>query len=373
VAVAAAALAWGQDLPRGQIIAEVKCAADPSQSYALYLPSNYSSDRVWSVIFAFDPVARGRLPVELFQAAAEKYGYIVAGSNNSRNGAWNTSLTAWQAMSSDVLTRFSIDERRTYATGLSGGSRVAMLLALQTGKIAGVIAASAGFPDSKPRKSVPFVIYETAGTDDFNNLEMRDVDRQLTSPHHLAIFDGGHDWPPAAVAADAVEWLEIQAMRAGLRKTDEMMIDRTFEARQKQLAAVADGLREYQALHSLAADFEGLRDVSGFAAKAAQLQRSRDFRDADKKERGEEQRERQERGELNQLVAGLSGDATVRGSSLEQLNYRLTALARQAHAPQDSRDRQLARRLLGNVMLESAEVRDADYQELLKRLRTPPK
>jgi len=75
-----------QDLPRGQIVDEVACAGDPAQSYALYLPSNYTRDRAWSLLVAFHPVARGRAMVETCRAAAEKYGYIVAGSNTSRNG-----------------------------------------------------------------------------------------------------------------------------------------------------------------------------------------------------------------------------------------------------------------------------------------------
>ena len=48
------------ELPRGTILDDVKCMADASQSYALYIPSNYSPDRAWSLILAFDPRARGR-------------------------------------------------------------------------------------------------------------------------------------------------------------------------------------------------------------------------------------------------------------------------------------------------------------------------
>ena len=36
--------AVAQDLPRGQIVDGVKCASDAAQTYALYLPSNYSAD-----------------------------------------------------------------------------------------------------------------------------------------------------------------------------------------------------------------------------------------------------------------------------------------------------------------------------------------
>src|SRR5579871_1171926 len=146
-----AAAACAQDLPRGKIIDDVKCAADASQSYTLYLPFNYSADRTWAVIFAFDAGGRGRRGVERLQAAAEKYGYIVAGSNNSRNGPWQVSMTAAQTMTRDVVKRFSIDPHRMYTAGQSGGARVAMKVAIDTGQISGVIASSAVYPDDETR------------------------------------------------------------------------------------------------------------------------------------------------------------------------------------------------------------------------------
>src|ERR1017187_4838197 len=86
-----AAPALAQDLPHGVIIDDVKCAGDPSQSYALYLPSNYTGLRRWNLLIGFHPAARGRAIVEKYRAAAEQYGYIVVGSNNSRNGAGDVS------------------------------------------------------------------------------------------------------------------------------------------------------------------------------------------------------------------------------------------------------------------------------------------
>jgi predicted esterase len=225
---------YAEDLPTGRIIDEVKCASDPSQSYALYLPSNYSAGRTWPVILAFSPMARGRVPVERLQQAAEKYGYILAGSNNSRNGDWQASQAAIRSMPSDVTARFSVDLKRVYTAGFSGGARVAMQVALGSGKIAGVIACSASFPDAQPRQSAPFPIFGTAGTEDFNYLEMRAFDRTLTTPHRLAIFEGTHDWLPAALAPDVIEWLEIQAMKSGSRARDEALIDKIFAARATQ-------------------------------------------------------------------------------------------------------------------------------------------
>jgi pimeloyl-ACP methyl ester carboxylesterase len=349
------------ELPRGQIVADVKCTAEPSQSYALYLPSGYNEQRGWSLILAFDPRARGGAAVERFAAAAEAYGYIVAGSNNSRNGSGESSISAVRAMSADLDARFHIDEKRVYTAGLSGGARVAMMVALGPGKIAGVIACSAGWPDAVPRKSVPFAVFGTAGTEDFNYLEMRQLDRTLTTPHRVAIFDGGHTWLSSELAIEALEWMELQAMKSGRRVKDEALIDELFTKR----VARAEG----SALLAVIEDFQGLKDVSAFTSRAADLQRSKAFKDAMKKERAEEQREERIRGELGGLEAGLA-DHSRREASLSQLKDLLSNLARQAQAANDSFERRIARRTLRGAMLGSAENgADPEYKKLLEQFR----
>src|SRR5262245_29732887 len=157
-----ASVVMAQDLPRGQVVEDLKCAGDPTQSYAVYLPSNYSGERAWPLLMGFHPAARGRAIVDTYREAAERYGYVVAGSNNSRNGPWEVSMAAVRALSADIEQRLSIDPNRLYLTGHSGGTRVAMQVALDSKVVAGVIASSAGYPDSKPRKTVPFAIFGTA-------------------------------------------------------------------------------------------------------------------------------------------------------------------------------------------------------------------
>src|SRR5437667_11029870 len=77
--------AYPQTPAPGTVHASVTIAADPSNSYALYLPSSYSPAKRWPVLLIFDPFARGEVSVKLFDAAAEQSGFIVVGSNNSRN------------------------------------------------------------------------------------------------------------------------------------------------------------------------------------------------------------------------------------------------------------------------------------------------
>ena len=359
----AAATAFAADLPSGQIIDTVTCSADPSQSYALYLPATYTQSRQWPVIFAFDAGGRGRVPVERYQAAAERFGYIVVGSNNSRNGSTEIPKIL-AAMTNDVASRLAIDPKRVYLAGMSGGARVALGVALASKDIAGVIASSAGYPDSEVRKTLPFPIFATAGTDDFNHLEMRRLDRALTTPHRLAIFSGGHVWLSSALALQAVEWMELHAMKTGLAPRDDAAIDRMFAARVAAVGTVNDK-DSYRALQAIVEDFGGVRDVSPLASRAATLGRDRAIRSAIDAEREEDRREENVLREIGSLAGQLASDDRI--TALSQLRQRWRELSAQAKDPVDSVQRQLARRVMAALSADG--TRDADYAKIISEYR----
>jgi len=356
-----------RDLVRGQIIPDVKCSADASQSYALYLPSNYSANRAWPVILAFDPGGRGRNGVERYQAAAEKYGYIVAGSNNSRNGSPDTGK-AVAAMSADVLSRFNVNNRRIYTAGMSGGARVAFSVALSSPSIAGVMASSAGYPDNQVRKSLTFPVFATAGTEDFNHLEMRQLDRELKSAHHLEIFEGGHVWLSSDLAMMAVEWMEIQGMKSGLIPRDDAVIDRIFNKRTASISFDHKDLPTFLALQSVAADFERLRDIKTFEARAADLERERSIRSAIKSGRDEDEREMSMLNGIWELESQLSS-RNERARVLADLKDRGRKLSEQAKKPQDTAERRLARRVLAGLSAGTS-TQDPDYLAIVREYRT---
>ncbi len=359
----ATAAARAADLPTGQIIDSVECAADASQHYVLYLPSNYTPSRQWSVILAFDGGGRGRVPVERYRQAAEKYGYIVAGSLNSRNGPWEVSLNAAKAMTADVKARFSVDLKRVYTAGLSGGARVALKIALDSKQIAGVFASSAGFPDQFIARP-PFPVFGSAGTDDFNHLEMYQLDRRMTSAHRVLYFEGGHTWLPAEMATQAVEWMELQAMKSGLRPRDTAQVDAWFAARGERVDAFQDNAETLHELVHLVADFEGLEDVGKFADRAKRLLKRQDVRDALSEESNNEERELHVQRELFELR-----DRWSNGASFANLKERVDGLLAQSKAANDSEDRRIARRVLANFVASSRAIRDPQYQQLLDTIR----
>jgi hypothetical protein len=373
LALGLAAAEPGQDVPRGTLIDDVKSASDPSQSYALYVPSAYAPDQAWSLLLAFHPAGRGAAMVEKYRAAAEQYGYIVAGSNTSRNGPWTPSAGAVRAMSRDLGRQFSIDAGRVYLTGLSGGARVALQVALSpNNRIAGVIASSAGFPDSEPRASVPFAIFSTAGIEDFNYIEMRRLDRTLGTPHYLALFDGGHTLPPDDVALDAIEWLELQAMRSGRRAPDQALIGRWFDKRVRRIDASTSVTDTVFLLEALIADFKDLHDVGAAVARARQLSGQADVKKALADARQSDDDEWQAIGAILEQESRLA-DRDERADALARLRSRYAMLSRTAAADGESLARRQARRILGAVASGARQrTKDAEYLRIVEQYALRP-
>jgi poly(3-hydroxybutyrate) depolymerase len=271
------------ELPRGTLIEKVVCANQPDQAYTLYLPSTYSPERRWPVLYAFDARRDGKAVAALFQRAAETYGWIVVSSWNTESDVagdrpMEGNFAAMRALWADTHARLSIDDRRVYVAGHSGTVRFACVLALAApGSVAGVIGASAGFPiGSTPAKDNPFIFYGTYGDRDFNYYEMRDLDQTLGAvavPHRIEGFAGTHEWPPADLATRAVGWMEIQAMKSGLREKSPELIETEWSADRERARAQA-AVHPADAFHTwsaMAVDYAGLRDVSEAEHEAAAL------------------------------------------------------------------------------------------------------
>jgi hypothetical protein len=362
--------AHAQDLPVGKIIERVVCLKDAGQSYALYLPPKYTADRRWPVIYAFDPAARGLRPVELFKDAAEKYGYIIVGSNNSRNFTDRPLSEILNAMFDDTQTRFSIDQNRVYTAGMSGGARVAGLVAQSLaqspaqspgGGAAGVILCGAGFSEAKqPEKPLPFPVFGVAGVEDFNWIELRQLHKTLDSigsPNRFVTFDGDHTWAPPDFCLKAVEWMELQAMKSGRRERDDKLIAGLFDKLAGEARADESAKRVYEAFlkyEAIAKDFNGLREATEFAKKAAELRSSSEVKDRLKLEKTAEQSQRRLSQEFFAARERLNTAENPAVAIMEVKNM-ISNLRMKAASRDESVDRLAARRSLGEFYVSMNE------------------
>jgi pimeloyl-ACP methyl ester carboxylesterase len=271
-----------------------------------------------------------------------------------------------------VAARFPVDRKRIYTAGMSGGARVAMMVALHPElmatrnnhvEVAGVFASSAGFPPGEFRDSVPFPVFATAGTDDFNYLEVHHLERALTGPRRVVVFEGGHTWLPVPTATEGIEWMELQGMVSGIRPRDQRLIDNLFARRVSRAEALQSPLELMRELQSIARDFSRFKNVTEFTRRAEVLAAQAGTIAALNVERDDEAREEESTAAILALLEELDVDGGI-----AKLNARATPLLEQARAAADSSSRRIARRVLTTLRASTAGLRKPELQALLDQI-----
>ena len=99
-------------LEKGVIIDSIQVHKNKNETFALYLPSLFSEDKINSVNFVFDPSAKGKLGIKPFIKASEKYGFIIVCSNNSKNGPYDQNFNIFNNLFSHIISNFKVNNPR---------------------------------------------------------------------------------------------------------------------------------------------------------------------------------------------------------------------------------------------------------------------
>jgi poly(3-hydroxybutyrate) depolymerase len=261
-----------------KIYPAIKCIADTNVSYALFLPSSYSKDKPSPLLILFDSHGDGLLPVNLFSAEAANSGFIIAGSDNSKNGMPTDQTTAiYRTMLTDLSSRLNVNKKAIYLCGFSGGSRVAGAAAITEGGVAGVVGCGAGLPNVNQKPVSAFSYLAVVGKQDFNYTEMQQLDESLDQAgyqHHLLVFDGIHQWPPNETIPDIFTWLRFDAMRQQAIPDDRSEINRFIEKNDKMAVdfeKAAKPAQQQETYIKMMHYLQGLTDVAPLQAEINRL------------------------------------------------------------------------------------------------------
>jgi pimeloyl-ACP methyl ester carboxylesterase len=368
----------------GSVHPTVECAGYPGESYALYLPANYDPATRWPVVYFFEPAARGSLPVEKYRTAAEAFGTILIGSNTSRNYNNEVVLKAAEAMWADSRRRLAIDPERVAFCGFSGGARVSASLAGLRGGVRGVIGFGAGYQAEDPNvRQHPFLYFAAVGMRDMNYLELQALDRKLDRlevTHRIVTFDDGHDWPPADVFREALEWLQIHDMKAGRVPRDDTWLATVFAARLERAGEMEKDGRLLAALKEnihLVTDFEGVVDIAEAQQAADRLQSEKEVQKAARRELELLRFEEEMYAELLRRFSQLRGEEIDREDLDDALKWwqkKVKELQSMARRDKEPEKQLIAERMLSYVNLRGYEeavhyARGGDHVKMALVLR----
>jgi predicted esterase len=354
--------------PLGEIVEQVVSPSDPTQSYGIYLPASYRPDSAWPLAFLMDPRGRALVPLQPLQEVAERLGYILMSSYDTRSdGPPEPNERAVQAMVADAQELFSVDVRRLYLVGFSGTARVAWGFGYRmAGNVAGIIGFGGGLPSplflrmTARTEGTPFVFFGGAGTTDFNYEEMWELDDTLDAydmPHRFEYFDGPHTWPPSNVFASALEWMDLQAAKAGLRAADSMLIESVFSRRLTEARAREASGELYEAFlryRAILEDYSGIRDVTEPQEKVTQLAASEDVRRTERRLREILERRRAYNDRLRSFGDEIRTSLRAPRLSEAVRHLEIDRLKRRAASIEDPMDALAAQRLLEEVFVRTS-------------------
>ncbi len=361
LAIVAALPASAVELSPGRVLENVSCRT-PGHSYALYLPSAYSPQKHWPVIVCFDPGGNGVVPVRLFRDVAEARGWIVVGSNNSRNGPMQPNVEAARIVLNE-LNSLAIDEKRVYTAGFSGGAQVALLpAAMPECRLAGILAFSNGLPDGISAAMLHHgpVYFTAAGVQDFNYWPVMQLNDQLRDCGLISeceIFPGPHTWPPVDLLAHALDWFDVQAMRTGTLPRDNGLATQVQERLKTGIRQLEQEGRLAEALDAwerLALAWQGLGGSPEAEARSRELRNSPQLRSALKSRTAQQRHEREQLDQLMQQWARLwiaSNRGMPHSQRIAVLGIR--SLQRTADKKKGTADGDGAQRLMGQLLLQA--------------------
>ncbi len=368
VAGASIAVAQQEAFPPGEVVQQVACLAAPEFTYSLYLPGNYDTAKTWPILFIMDPRGRAPMALELFREGAERLGFILVSSYDTRSDMpRDRNIESLKALLPDTEKRLSIDTSRIYLTGFSGTARTAWVLAKALrGHVVGIIGIGGGLPAAFDPAQIPVVFFGGAGSTDFNYEEMRELDRSLDRtpiPHRFVVWEGPHSWPPAEVAGQSLEWMQLQAMKSGLQPKNHSWSAQLLSARLEEAQSLEEAGRSFDALlvyRAMEEDFAGLQDVAGAAARVRELGRSREV----KRVRARQDRFTEEytayRDRFWSFVETLQGKKEVRMEKPPAF-LRLEALLARAQQQEDRPDADAAQRILSMVFVQASFYQPTEF------------
>jgi hypothetical protein len=234
--------------PRGTLIDTVACLDNPEQTYSLYLPESSEADP--PILVFLEPGARGKLPVGKYMGLAERYGFILACSNNGRNGPAELYRDALDAMIPDLVNRFNPDTTRLVLSGFSGGARYASIYSSIRMK-AGVIVCGAGISPHGGAEQLKLPFYTgIVGRMDMNFIDVISSVQKAQlegTPAWMIVWGGGHFWPDSLSFARALDQVLIYWHTRGLVSMPNPEIARISHDMSVQFDSLLTENRYYEA------------------------------------------------------------------------------------------------------------------------------
>lgn len=350
---------YGQSisLKRGVITDSIQVTE--KESYAIFIPSGFSIDKKWPVVFVSDMEGKGKQVISMFQEAAENQGYVLIGSNNLHDSTSiaNNILKVGRLLK-NVNALIPVDRSRLYAAGYSSGARFASLMPSFIKDFKGVISIGAPIPNYELLTSKnAFHFIGIVGDQDYNYPNMiaeRSTLKRLKFPNQLYIFQGGSQWPPGSYIEKSLITITLRAMSNGNLTKDPEFIERNYALDIDEIDQLLGNnrlLAAYNQMSEVISIYQVHRSVDSLLSRRKAMRKDKPYRNARRDENAAIFRESLMRDEYQYNL--LEDISTLNYNNLGWWNYQVDELNKYSEK-ESERERNMGVRLLAylNALIE---------------------
>lgn len=244
-------------LRKGTVVDSLQINDSMAESFAMYLPTNYSSEKSWPIVFVFDEEGRGINVARLFSVAAEEQGYLVVASNSvSKKDSVISNIEVASRLLESIFQSFPIDKNRMYTAGLDAGAMVAGALPAVYPDIKGVLLVgdiyiNKDFLDSIKEKHtiVSFAGYKSGFYNKLNYLTK--LLNRLDYKSLGYYYDGLNEWPSSKLISHGIGVFTLDAMLTDNKDVNPEMVDHLFRDELASAESLRRQLKFYKAFELL--------------------------------------------------------------------------------------------------------------------------
>ncbi|WP_190809407.1 alpha/beta hydrolase [Flagellimonas sp. S3867] len=232
-------------LKKGAILQALPVNDSVSDTFSLYLPTNFTTEKQWPLLLVFDMDGKEKQTLSMFLNAAEEEGYVLAAPKLADSLSLSDNMLITGRTFHRVLDILPIGKSRVYAAGAGSGGRFANLVPLFVKEVKGALSVGASIANVEllsPKR--PFHFIGISNKNNYNYTSMRAMKRVLDRfrfPNQLLLYRQSKDWPEAGYLSKALQYFTLAAMRKRVIPTDSAFVNKVY----------ADDLKKVNELKSL--------------------------------------------------------------------------------------------------------------------------
>lgn len=272
-------------LKKGEIIEAISVQDSTQNTFSLYLPTSFSTDKKWPLLMIFEMEGRERQAISMFLQAAERQGYVLAAPRMSDTVPLTTNMISASKSLEKVVGMLPINYDQIYAAGASSGGRFASLTPILIKGIKGVISINASVANRELLSAKqPFHFVGVVSKENFNYTPMltdTELLDRLKFPNQVLLYDGNGEWPGIDYLEKGMQLFTLAAMGRKLIPKDSAYVEKAYREdleKVDQLKKIGDLLWAEQYMTEMMSIYGAHKNLDSLRSVQRDLRRDQQFK-----------------------------------------------------------------------------------------------